>query len=136
MIALVDYWKGRDVLYPLAMTPAIWSNAARTVQLVNQLLSIFGEQRGLTSGWRPPAVNANTPGASATSLHMTAEAADITDKDGQLDDWLMSLEGEAALVKLGLWHEHPSSTKGANGDEGWCHVQTRPPRSGNRHFYK
>jgi hypothetical protein len=136
MITLQDYYQGRDIKFATSLTPAIESNAFRTVQIANALLAVFGQNRHCNSGWRPPAVNATTPGASTTSLHMTGEAIDLEDKNGELDDWLMSPAGESALVSLGLWHEHPSSTKGAAGDEGWSHVQTRPPRSGNRHFYK
>ena len=127
---------GRDDEFPTAMTPQIQSNAYTLIGLANALLARFGQGRKVNSGWRPAAINASTPGASATSLHMTGQAIDFEDRDGALDDWLMSGEGEQALTDLGLWHEHPSSTKGAQGGEGWCHVQSKPPRSGNRHFYR
>jgi hypothetical protein len=136
MIILQDYWMGRDVTYPLALTPEIKRNAITTVALANALLAVFGQGRKVNSGWRPPQVNAATAGASATSLHMTGQAIDLEDRNGELDDWLMSVDGEASLIAIGLWHEHPSSTKGADGGDGWCHIQTKPPRSGNRHFYR
>jgi hypothetical protein len=60
---------------------------------------------------------------------MTAEAIDLEDHDAVLDDWLMSMAGESVMIALGLWHEHPAATK------GWAHLQTVPPKSGNRHFY-
>jgi hypothetical protein len=142
MVTLDDYFRAYDSeggdwrkRYPLDMNPRLEANAERTVYLINQLLIAFGAWRKFVSGWRPPAYNAKTPGASKTSLHMTCEAGDLEDNDGELDDWCMSQEGEDTLKTLGLWHEHPSSTKGANG-EGWCHVQTRPPGSRNRHFYR
>lgn len=142
MVTLDDYFRAYDAeggdwrkRYPLDLTPRLEDNAERLVPLVNQLLGEFGEWRKVTSGWRPPAYNAKVQGASKTSLHMTCEACDLEDADGELDDWCMSQEGDQVLRRLGLWHEHPSSTKGADG-EGWCHVQTRPPGSGNRHFYK
>ena len=129
MIILQDYWMGRDVTYPLALTPEIRRNAITTVALANALLAVFGQGRKVNSGWRPPQVNAATPNAAAMSKHMTGQAIDLADPEGDLDDWLMTGNGQAQLVTLGLWHEHPAATK------GWAHLQTVPPRSGNRTFY-
>jgi len=140
MLTLHDYWMGRDAEYPLAMTPDIGHNAQTTVRLVNELLAqaALHDVRPHThpktgslvsSGWRPPALNAATPGAAFRSKHMTGQAVDLFDPDGDLDDWLMGQDGQAALVRVGLWMEHPSATK------GWCHLQTMPPRSGRRVFY-
>ena len=140
MITVADYFMGRREAHPLELTPDIERNAARTVGLANQLLiqaATYGvnlpdnpaTNAPLTSGWRPPSVNANTPNAAARSMHMTGEAIDLYDPHGDMDTWLMTGEGQAALVALGLWLEHPASTK------NWSHVQTRPPRSGNRVFY-
>ena len=129
MISLSDYWMGRDEKFPLAMTPQIEKNAILTVQLANALLAKFGQGRKINSGWRPPQINSNTPNAAPNSKHMTGQAIDLADPEGDLDDWLMSPEGQATMAGLGLWHEHPAATK------GWAHVQTVPPRSGNRTFY-
>jgi len=129
VITLPDYWHGNDDKYPLAMTPQIERNAELTVQLANALLAEFGQRRHVNSGWRPPVVNQATPGASPTSKHMTAQAIDLADPEGDLDDWLMSDKGQAVLTRLGLWHEHPSFTV------GWAHVQTVPPKSGKRTFF-
>ncbi len=138
-VTLENYWMGRDQKYPLALTTDIRRNAERTVALVNQLLQeaeLAGvsldrtaDGNPLSSGWRPPEVNAATSGAARRSLHMTGEAADIFDPDGELDDWLMTDAGQAVLVRLGLWLEHPGSTR------RWSHVQTRPPASKRRVFY-
>jgi hypothetical protein len=143
MITTEDYFQSYDsgpkrdlrAEYKLDMTPQIEENAKRTIALVNLLLTEFGHRK-LNGGWRPPAYNAKTPGAAKNSLHLTAEAADIEDDDGELDDWCMGAVGEAALVRLGLWHEHPSCTMAKNGRGAQCHVQIRPPRSGNRHYYR
>jgi hypothetical protein len=136
VIILADYLMGRDIKYPADYTRDVEAAAKDTVARVNLLLALFGEKRTLTSGWRPAALNATTRGASKTSLHIQGKAADIADGGGELDDWLMSPKGEEALIQCKLWHEHPSCTRGAAGGEGWCHVQTEPPRSGNRHFYR
>jgi len=60
---------------------------------------------------------------------MTGQAIDLADPDGDLDEWLMTAEGQAALVEIGLWMEHPAATK------SWTHLQTVPPKSGRRTFY-
>lgn len=129
MITLTDYWMGRDKEFPLAMTPQIEANAERTVALANALLVRFGEGRKVKSGWRPPAVNAKIPNAAVNSKHMTGQAIDLADPDGDLDEWLLTETGQKALTEIGLWLEHPAATK------GWCHLQTIPPKSGRRVFY-
>jgi len=138
MITLADYWMGRDLQYPLAMSPQLERNALITVELANKLL-VLAKSAGVplennprthtvvSSGWRPPDVNAATPGAAPKSKHITGQAIDLYDAEGNLDEWL--LLNPQILKDLGLWQEHPSATK------GWTHVQSIPPRSGNRVFY-
>jgi hypothetical protein len=140
MISVNDYFMGRREKYPQSLTADIEREAARTADLASKLLT-QAETYGVTvdmhpvnkspvsSGWRPPEVNAATPNAALRSKHMTGQAVDIYDPDGDLDEWLMTGEGQAAMTALGLWHEHPSATK------GWAHLQTVPPRSGRRTFF-
>ena len=140
MITITDYFMGRRETHGLACSPSIEREAARTVDLVGKLL-VQAQTFGVTlersprtgtlvaSGWRPPEINCATPGAAPNSKHMTGQALDVYDPDGDLDEWLISGEGQAALQALGLWMEHPSATK------GWAHLQTIPPRSGRRVFY-
>lgn len=124
----------------MAVTPELERNALRTVELANKLLTqaaTYGVSipdnpntgSQVSSGWRPAAVNSNTPNAAPNSKHMTGQAIDIYDPDGDLDDWLATGEGLAALEAIGLWIEHPSCSK------GWTHCQTIPPRSGRRVFF-
>lgn len=140
MISLTDYWMGRDKLFPLSLTPEIEKNAALTVDLANKLMAIANlvgvraavnpkTSSVVSSGWRPAEVNANTAGAAPNSKHMTGQAIDLFDPDGDVDEWLMTPDGQKSLEAIGLWMEHPSATR------GWTHVQTIPPRSGNRVFY-
>ena len=135
-LTLTDYWMGRDKLYPLALDTATLRNAPLTLDLANRLI-VLARSAGVplqtniagnlvSSGWRPAVVNAATPGASRTSLHMTGQAIDLYDPTGAIDAWLMA--DLQPLVELGLWLEHPDATP------RWCHVQTLPPRSGNRVF--
>ena len=123
----------RDKLYSQELTPDIVRNAEVTVQRANLLLSEFRHDTGDTeirkvnSGWRPAAVNAATAGAATRSKHMTGQAVDISDPEGDLDEWCLAhLE---VLERIGLWLEHPSATK------NWSHLQTVPPKSGRRFFY-
>jgi len=140
MISLVDYWMGRDRQFPTAMSPALEKNAALMVELANKLLVIAHSVNivlptnpltgtVVSSGWRPASVNAATPRAAVNSKHMTGQAIDLYDPDGDLDEWLITPAGQKVMADIGLWHEHPSATK------GWAHVQSIPPGSGRRTFY-
>ena len=128
MITLADYWMGRDKKYPDAWSEEIEGNAIDLLDRVNALLADFGEDRKVNSGWRPPEVNANTKGAAVKSKHMTGNAVDLDDPEGDLDDWCSAEDG-LNLVPHGLYMEHPAATK------GWCHLQNLPPKSGKRVFY-
>ena len=135
-LSLANYFMGRDVKYPLEMSPNIRGNAAVLIDLVNRLLERFSgvlathpNGTHISSGWRPPSVNAATSGAAPNSRHMTGQAVDVYDPDEILDTWLMSEEGQEALKEIGLWMEHPSATK------GWSHLQSVAPRSKNRVFF-
>ena len=131
---------GRRETHPLDLTPAIETEAARTVDLANQLLAAAladGVEVGtspvtktqVSSGWRPPDINAGTKGAAVNSKHMTGQAVDLYDPaPGKLKAWLMTGHGQAALMRIGLWMEAPGSTP------LWAHVQSKPPGSGRRVF--
>jgi hypothetical protein len=125
VISVAEYYMGRDKKYPL--NDELRANADEIVAKASELLSRFGQLRRVSSGWRPPAINATTPGAARKSLHMSCEAVDLEDEDGSLDDWC--LEHPEVLQEIGLWQEHPAATK------GWCHLQIVPPRSGKRVFF-
>ena len=127
MITVQEYFMGRDKEYPDDLTTDLRINAQETVIRINTLLGYFGESREIVSGWRPPAINATTKGAAPKSKHMTCQACDVRDDEGDLDAWCMDhLE---ILEKVGLWMEHPACTK------NWTHLQTIAPRSWKRIFY-
>jgi hypothetical protein len=133
MITLTDYFMGRDRQYPDELTDDIKKNATETVARANLLLSSYKamtkdeEIRKVNSGWRPSGVNSATLGAAPRSKHMLGQAIDISDPEGDLDEWCM--DNPDILQSIGLWLEHPSATK------SWCHVQVVPPKSGKRVFY-
>lgn len=139
-IDLQQYLAGRAEIYPGEFTDEVKKNAEDTVGKVNSLLAVL-EAQGVSleahprtmsmvsSGWRPPQINGQVKNAAPKSKHMTAQACDIYDPEGEIDDYLISEGGQRVLASLGLWLEHPSATK------SWSHVQTVPPRSGRRVFY-
>ena len=132
MVTLEKFLMGRDKKYPL--TEEQKQNAEDMVRRINSLLALFGQSRAINSGYRPPEVNASTPGAAKRSKHMECNAGDIEDADGALDAWCMANLDK--LAEIGLWLEHPSATRTPKRfGHGWCHVQRVPPRSGNRVFY-
>lgn len=136
MITAEQFYKGRDKLYVSELTDEIRENASITLERANLFLARFYKEvrtdypnRGCNSGWRPLAINGNTPNAAKKSKHLLGQAIDIADPDKKLAEWMMTKAGKSALEEIGLWAEHPSATP------GWCHVQIVPPRSGNRVFY-
>lgn len=134
MINESQFWMGRDKTHSSELTEEIRKNAVETIKRANALIAIYekttgdSRQRGVTSGWRPAAINAKTANAAKKSNHMLALAVDIADSSRTMKTWLMSAAGQAALVECGLWMEHPDATP------TWVHVQTVPPRSGRRVF--
>ena len=131
MITLTDYWMdGRDSKYRLECTGHIRDAAAETVDRVNMLLKL-AEQDGIirdkvSSGWRPPSVNAATPNSAKASKHMTGEACDIADPDRALAQWCV--DHPELLATCELWCEDFRWTP------TWCHFQVVPPKSGKRIF--
>lgn len=134
-IRLLDYWMGRNITHKAALTPEIVQNASNLVRRVNTLISLMHDieierhpvtDTHVSSGWRPPSVNATTPGAAVRSRHMTGQAIDLYDPEGAVDEWC--LDHLDLLSECGLWMESPAHTK------GWCHLQSVPPRSGKRVF--
>jgi hypothetical protein len=139
-ITLGEYLQGRDAIYPAELTTEIGANAATTVKLVNSLLAVMEaegmkleahpvSQSLITSGWRPPQINRQVKNAAPKSKHMTGEAVDLYDPEGDIDNFLMSGQGQRVLASLGLYIEHPSATK------SWSHIQIVPPRSQQRVFF-
>lgn len=90
-ITMDDYWKdpstgeNRAELYADELTVEIRHAAAKLLSRVNGLLGVLEQSRGytfddeikLSSGWRPPSVNALIPNASKKSGHCLGIALDI-----------------------------------------------------------
>lgn len=125
-ITLDGYFMGRDRSHAAELTDERRAHAEETVERVNRLLARAGIATAVNSGWRPAGINAGVPGAAPRSKHIECLAVDLDDPDGALDRWC--LQHLDALSEIGLWLEHPDATP------GWCHLQIRPPGSGNRVF--
>ena len=133
MITLEDYF-GRITYTPELeeQRTQVEENAKELIRRVNLLLPEVAhieavKELKVNSGWRPAAYNATIPNAAPRSKHITGQAIDLADPEGELDDYLIN--HRPLLLNAGLWMEHPSATK------GWCHLQSVPPRSGNLVFY-
>ena len=114
----------RPVKYrPLKATLA---HAADLCAKLNRLQMYWQRQLVLSSGYRPPAINAKTAGAAKHSLHQICAAADIVDPEGKLGEYCLA--DLPMLEHIGLYLEDPSFTP------TWCHLQLFAPRSGRRVF--
>ncbi len=117
---------GRDVSHKDEYTQEISDNLDKLLIPLNKFREKYGKPMTVTSGWRPPSLNSKVAGAAKKSNHMMGLACDFKDSDGALDKFCM--ENLSLLEELGLYLEHPDSTK------GWCHLQCVSPKSGNRVF--
>ena len=114
MITLKDYLMGRDTTHKSELTEQIKENANKLLNKVNLLLAELGYKScKVSSGWRPPSLNKTITNAAKASAHQTGEAIDL-------------------LEKYDLYREDGDFTKGKYTN--WCHLQTRPTKSGNRIF--
>lgn len=130
MLTIEDYLGHSSPVTPPSAD--VVANAEFLLDRVNGLLDDLpmipaAVARVINSGWRPAAYNATVQGAAPNSKHITGQAVDIGDPDGELDNFLFA--NQDWLLQHGLWMEHPLATK------GWCHLQCVPPRSGNRVFF-
>lgn len=122
LITATEYLMGRASIDDLSEQEL--DNMSELLGVVNTLLADFGEYRKVNSGYRRPVDN-NAAGGAKGSAHLTCQAVDLTDKDGSLKAFCTA----EVLEKYDLYMEHPDKSP------SWCHLQTRPVRSGNRIFY-
>lgn len=118
--------KGRDKTYPNDYTQEVSDNLDELLPVINQVRDAYGIPMTVTSGWRPPSLNAITPGAANHSLHEQGLAVDILDTDGKLMEWV--LENLQLMKDLGIYLEDFRYTP------NWVHFGIRSPKSGHRIF--
>lgn len=133
MITLAEY-AGQWIDHP-DFTKERQNNAATLLRQVNLLLNaaeragvdlkinpvtnsmVSGKQYG---GFRPQ----SCPEGAPLSSHKVGMAIDVYDPQGLIDAWI----NDGILTQYQLYRESPAYTK------GWCHLSTRPPKSGRRTF--
>jgi hypothetical protein len=105
----------------VAMNKELRDNAANLLARVNRLLRQFGQVRRVVRGFAPTITDKPI---ELPSRHQSAEAVDLADPEGDLDQWL--LDNQKLLEACGLWIEHPATTRGHS------HLQSVPPKGGSR----
>lgn len=100
---------------------------ARAIDLMTRVRSLLDdieiESYEINSGYRDEETN-KIVGGSARSAHRTGEAVDLKDTYG-----IMS-----GKITVDLLKKHDLYMENAQHTPGWCHLQTRAVRSGNRVF--
>jgi hypothetical protein len=126
MISKDELLKGRDTQYPNDYNDTISSNLDSLLIPLNKIREAYGKPMTVNSGWRPPSVNAATPGAATHSKHMIGLACDIADSNNEVMNWVLA---NLQLMKdLNIYMEDFRWTP------GWTHFQLGPPTSGKRIF--
>lgn len=123
MISRDEILNGQEKQFPL--TSVMEGNLSHLLDCLNKFRQAYGKPMVVSSGYRPPEHNAKVGGAP-NSCHLTCEATDFKDKDGELKKWCLS--NLPVLESCGLYMEHQDATP------TWCHLQTRMPASGHRVF--
>lgn len=126
MIIKSELLKGRDQQYPNDYTQEISDNLDKLLIPMNEVRTQWAKEMIVDSGWRPPSINAVTPGAAIHSKHMLGLAVDILDSDGNLWQWV--LQNLDVMKQLGLFMEDKRYTP------TWTHFQLGAPASGKRIF--
>ncbi len=118
--------QGRDVKYASDYTQEISDNLDKFLIPLNNIRTAWGKPMTVNSGWRPPSINASTPGAAAHSKHEEGLAADISDVDGSLWAWV--------LENLQLMKDNDIFMEDRRWTKTWVHFGLGKPGSGHRIF--
>lgn len=118
------FHRGFRITQPLDVN--LEKNLIELLTKINALRLDFNKPIIVSSGYRSPEHNAKVGGATH-STHQTCQGIDIIDTDADLRRFCIANNNEI-LKKYNLFMEHPAYTK------GWCHLQTRKPKSGNAVF--
>lgn len=109
---------GRDKDAPLSQEQ--FYNLLDLLPRINLIRFHYKRPMVVSSGYRPPAINAQAGGAS-NSAHLTCQAVDFKDENGDLMRWCLA--NVFLLEQAGLYMENPNYTL------GWVHLQSRPTKS-------
>jgi hypothetical protein len=123
MISRDEILKGRDRDYPLSLE--MESNLNKLLDAVNKIRLAWGKSLVVTSGYRPGHFNKSASGAKK-SAHLTCEAVDFSDPNGEFGKWC--LNNLKLLEEAGLYMESPLYTHEPPGKR-WVHLQIRPTKN-------
>lgn len=102
------------------------ANMAKLAMAVTCLEARMGKSFTVTSGLRSDADQTRINPGAKKSAHLTGEAVDVADSDGEIYDFC--IHNVALLIELGIYLESKTYTP------RWAHLTIRPPKSGNRFF--
>lgn len=114
MITAKEILMGRDVDAPLSKEQVY--NLFDLLPRVNYVRFHWGKPLTVSSGYRPATINTGVGGAKQ-SAHITCQAVDFKDEDGDLARWLLA--HQYILKEAGLFMEDPRYTP------SWVHLQSR-----------
>lgn len=128
MITLDEYFHDSVMNFAYLPTDTDRERADDLLTRVNALLEDFGEMRDVRSGHRTRDKSLKLIAAGYKAAlggnHEKCFAVDVVDNDNDLDVYLT----DEMLTSYGLYREHPDAT------DTWVHLQSVPPKSGNRTF--
>lgn len=131
MLTEKDFF-GRWVNHPEAQSDDIKKNARAILSKASFLLSMYGKDLVITSGFRPRDYNLKI-GGSKNSAHCFAMAIDLWDPDKTFGKWCVN--NIEVLKDKGVYMESLVAThKGDDPKKYWVHLQIRRPSSGSQIF--
>lgn len=126
MITKQELLQGRDISHASEYSQEISDNLDQLLEVLNKVRAEYGKPIIVNSGWRPPSINSQTPGAATNSAHCLGLAVDFKDDDGSIMKWVLN---NLQLMKdLGIYLEDFRWTN------TWTHMGLVVPKSKNRIF--
>lgn len=118
MITAKEILMGRDKNAPLNNDQIY--NLLDLLPRVNVIRFAYGKPMYVSSGYRPPDAN-KAAGGAPNSTHLSCQAVDFADSNGELKKWCIA--NMDMIKKAGLYMEHPDHTP------TWVHLQSRPTKN-------
>lgn len=104
---LTPHFTRAELNYDSAPTATVRANLQRLAELLEDVRETLGVPLRVTSGYRSPATNAATAGASATSQHLDGSAADVVPVGMALDVALRRLVASPVRARWGQLIAYP-----------------------------
>ena len=136
---LTPHFTRAELNYDAAPSMAIRAHLERLAAFLEDVRATLGVPLRITSGYRSPATNANTAGASATSQHMDGTAADVVPIGLSLDAALRRLVASPLRGRWGQVIAYPVTgghlhiALPTRGDVGAMLVQVSPDQTAPRY---